>query len=74
MPARNQRLIRAASQALQEMKYELATELGINTPTDGYWGHLTTRENGSVGGAITQRLVAFAEGTLSEQKSATTIK
>lgn len=34
---------------------------GSNTSS---WGHLTSRENGSVGGEITKRLVAEAERSL----------
>lgn len=42
---------------------EFADELGTGgagSHTSG-WGHLTSRENGSVGGEITKRLVAMAE-------------
>lgn len=58
-------LIKAANQAIQSMKYETAQELGITPPENGYWGHLTTRENGAIGGSITQKLVALAEQHLS---------
>lgn len=30
----------------------------------GSWGHLTSRDNGSVGGEITKRLIAEAQKTL----------
>ncbi len=43
---------------------EFAGELGsfaAGTSTRGSWGHLTSRENGSVGGEITKRLVAQAQ-------------
>ena len=43
---------------------EFAGELGALGTGQGYgeyWGHLTSRENGSVGGEITKRLVAQAE-------------
>ncbi|USB32857.1 alpha/beta-type small acid-soluble spore protein [Paenibacillus sp. YPG26] len=42
---------------------EFAGELGSigNGHTTSSWGHLTSRENGSVGGEITKRLVAHAE-------------
>ena len=43
---------------------EFAGELGAfggGTSTGGSWGHLTSRENGSVGGEITKRLVAQAQ-------------
>jgi hypothetical protein len=43
---------------------EFAGELGsagAGSSYSGGWGHLTSRENGSVGGEITKRLVAMAE-------------
>lgn len=46
---------------------EFAGELGMTGATSGYssyWGHLTARENGSVGGEITKRLIAHAERNL----------
>lgn len=49
---------------------EFAGELGEKSSMqeiggyDGSWGHLTSRENGSVGGEITKRLIAEAQKTL----------
>lgn len=42
---------------------EFGDELGSvsNRQHLGGWGHLTSRENGSVGGEITKRLVAHAQ-------------
>lgn len=43
---------------------EFAGELGAmgtGMNSGGSWGHLTSRENGSVGGEITKRLVAKAQ-------------
>ncbi len=54
-----------ASQALQQMKYEIAQELGIQIPQDGYMGNIASRDNGSIGGHITRRLVQMAEQQLS---------
>lgn len=56
----NQPLISGASQALDQMKYEIASEFGVQLG-----GETTSRQNGSVGGEITKRLVAFAEQHLS---------
>ncbi len=41
-----------AKTALDQMKYEIANEFGVNLGADA-----TARENGSVGGEITKRLV-----------------
>ncbi len=56
----NQTLVSGASQALDQMKYEIAQEFGVNLGAD-----TTSRANGSVGGEITKRLVQFAEQQLS---------
>lgn len=54
-----------ARAALEQMKYEVAQELGIQLPQDGYYGNMTTRDMGSIGGYITRRLVQMAEQQLS---------
>lgn len=41
-----------AKQAVDRMKYEIANEFGVNLGPD-----TSSRENGSVGGEITKRLV-----------------
>lgn len=38
-----------------QMKYEVAKEMGVNLK-QGYNGDLSSRENGSVGGRITQKV------------------
>jgi len=60
---RNQKLVQGAAQALDQMKYEIASEFGVNLG-----GETPSRLNGSVGGEITKRLVAFAEQALSGQR------
>ncbi|MCL6518065.1 MAG: alpha/beta-type small acid-soluble spore protein [Alicyclobacillus sp.] len=60
MPNRNQYVTPQVGNALEQMKYEIAAEFGVNLG-----GETTSRENGSVGGEITKRLVAFAEQHLS---------
>jgi small acid-soluble spore protein A (major alpha-type SASP) len=56
---RNQLLVPGAQQAVDQMKYEIATEFGVNLGADS-----TSRSNGSVGGEITKRLVAQAQQSL----------
>lgn len=48
-----------AKQAIDQMKYEIANELGVNLGADA-----TSRANGSVGGEITKRLVKMGESQL----------
>lgn len=55
----NQLLVPGVEQALDQMKYEIAQEFGVNLGAD-----TTSRANGSVGGEITKRLVAMAESQL----------
>ncbi|OCT13139.1 spore protein [Paenibacillus pectinilyticus] len=46
---------------------EFATELGAihsSSVKEDYWGHITSRDAGAVGGRITQRLIQKAEETL----------
>ncbi len=57
-----------ASQALNQMKYEVAQELGIQIPADGYMGNIASRDNGAIGGHITRKLVQMAEQQLSGGK------
>ncbi|MCT4571449.1 alpha/beta-type small acid-soluble spore protein [Bacillus thuringiensis] len=54
--SRNELLVRGAEQALDQMKYEIAQEFGVQLGAD-----TTARANGSVGGEITKRLVAMEE-------------
>ncbi|SFE26550.1 Small, acid-soluble spore protein, alpha/beta type [Paenibacillus algorifonticola] len=61
----NQLVVSQARAALEQMKFEVAQELGIQLPQDGYYGHMTTRDMGSIGGYITRRLIQIAEQQLS---------
>ncbi|MFD0586446.1 small, acid-soluble spore protein, alpha/beta type [Paenibacillus sp. GCM10027627] len=64
----NQLLVPQATAALDQLKYEVASELGIAIPQDGYYGNITTREAGSIGGSITRRLVQIGEQSLAGTK------
>ncbi|WWB87230.1 alpha/beta-type small acid-soluble spore protein [Priestia aryabhattai] len=55
----NELLVYGAEQAIDHMKYEIASEFGVNLGAD-----TTARANGSVGGEITKRLVQLAEQQL----------
>ncbi len=63
----NTLVVPQASQALEQLKYEVAQELGIQIPQDGYYGYMATRDTGAIGGHITRRLVQIAEQTLASQ-------
>lgn len=61
----NSLLVQQAKSALEQMKYEVAQELGIQIPQDGYYGNMATRDTGAIGGHITRRLIQIAEQQLS---------
>lgn len=61
----NTLVVQGAYKALDQLKYEVASELGITPPSDGYWGTMATRDTGAIGGNITRKLVALAEQQLS---------
>jgi hypothetical protein len=63
----NNLIVSKSSGALEQLKYEIAQELGISIPQDGYQGNMTSYENGSIGGYITKRLVTIAEQQLAGQ-------
>ena len=52
----NKFVVPGAKQAIDKMKYEIASELGVNMGPDA-----SSRANGSVGGEITKRLVKMGE-------------
>lgn len=85
--ASNRKIVPECHQAIDQMKYEIAAELGLpvgqhaaqmgnvefatelgtisaGSIKEDYWGHITSRDTGAVGGAITRRLVQQAEQTL----------
>ena len=49
-----------ARDALSNMKYEIARELGVNLK-QGYNGDLTSRENGYVGGYMVKKMIGDYE-------------
>jgi hypothetical protein len=59
MSRRNKLVVPGAQQALDQMKAEIANEFGVQLGPDA-----TARQNGSVGGEITKRLVKHAQQQL----------
>jgi len=62
----NRTVVPEAKGALNQMKYEIASELGINLK-QGYNGDLPSRQAGYIGGYMTKRLVEQAERAMSSQ-------
>ncbi len=61
-----QQMVPEARGALNDMKFEIARELGVNLK-QGYNGDLSARENGYVGGYMVKRLIEQAEKQMSGQ-------
>ena len=57
----NKTAVPQAKQALNQMKLEIANELGMADYQQVDKGNLTARQNGYVGGYLTKKLVEMAE-------------
>ncbi|MGN0742196.1 MAG: alpha/beta-type small acid-soluble spore protein [Candidatus Fimadaptatus sp.] len=57
-----------ARQALNNMKQEIASELGVNLK-QGYNGDLTSREAGSIGGGMVKKMIEQQERQMSGQQN-----
>ena len=61
----NKIVVPAARQALDQMKLEIASELGMANYDSLDKGNLPSRQNGYVGGYMTKRLVEMAQQNMS---------
>jgi hypothetical protein len=52
----NRTLVPEARQALDQMKYEIASQLGVNLQQD-YNGNISARDAGRIGGNIVKKLI-----------------
>ncbi|MEG6565560.1 alpha/beta-type small acid-soluble spore protein [Thermoanaerobacterium saccharolyticum] len=61
------KVVPEAHQALDNLKYEIAKELGlpVKQGSEDYWGTLTSRDCGAVGGNMLKRMVHYAESAMS---------
>ena len=53
----NKAAVPEAKGALNRFKFEVANELGVPL-TDGYNGNLTSKQNGSVGGYMVNKMIS----------------
>ncbi len=60
----NRTMVPEAKQALNNMKFEIANELGINLK-QGYNGDMPSRQAGYIGGYMVKRLIEQAERAMS---------
>ena len=56
----NKSVVPEAREALNKFKMEAASEVGVNLK-QGYNGHLTSREAGSVGGQMVKKMIESYE-------------
>ena len=63
MSSNKSSLVPEAREALNRFKMEAANEVGVNLK-DGYNGHLTSREAGSVGGQMVKKMIESYENSL----------
>ncbi|MGI6584588.1 MAG: alpha/beta-type small acid-soluble spore protein [Gracilibacteraceae bacterium] len=64
MARNNQKVVPQAAAALDRMKFEVASEVGVNLK-EGYNGDITSRDAGRVGGTMVKRLIEQAERSMS---------
>jgi small acid-soluble spore protein A (major alpha-type SASP) len=57
-------LVPQANKVMDQLKHEVAQELGVTLPQDGYYGYMATRDTGAIGGHMVRRMVQIAEETL----------
>lgn len=53
-----------AKQLLSNMKYEVATEVGVSLK-QGYNGDIAARDAGRVGGNMVKKMIQYAESNMS---------
>jgi small acid-soluble spore protein A (major alpha-type SASP) len=57
----NKIVVPQARQALEQLKYETASELGIPNYQQAYKGDLPSKVNGSVGGGMVKKMIQAYE-------------
>ena len=63
MKNNNQINVPQAREAMDKFKMQAASEVGVNL-TNGYNGHLTSREAGSVGGQMVKKMIEAYEQSM----------
>ena len=63
----NKKLVPEAKEALDKFKMEAASEVGVNLK-EGYNGDLTSKQAGSVGGQMVNKMIMNAENAMKTNK------
>lgn len=66
--SRSRKAVPGAKDTLEQFKYEIADEIGVDVPDDGYWGEMTSKQCGAVGGMMVKKLIEMAESQLIGRK------
>ena len=66
MARNNRKVVPEAQNALERMKYETASEVGVNLK-QGYNGDIKARDAGKIGGNMVRKMIELAERQLSGQ-------
>ncbi len=61
--ASNKIVVPEAKEAMNKFKMECANEVGVNYK-QGYNGHLTSREAGSIGGQMVKKMIQSYENSM----------
>ena len=59
----NKNAVPEARQALNNMKYEIASQVGSNLQ-QGYNGNMTTKEAGQIGGQMVKKMIQSYENSM----------
>lgn len=64
--SRRTQLVPEVHKILDDMKYEIAEDLnlGVHQGSEDYWGDVTSKNCGNVGGQMVKRLISMAEESL----------
>jgi len=65
----NRAVVQSARTALDNLKYEVAAEVGVDYEAHGgYGGDIPSRQNGAVGGHMVRRMIELAEQQLASRR------
>lgn len=67
MARNNEKVVPQAENKLDNMKYETASEQGVNLKK-GYNGDIAAKDAGKVGGNMVRKMIAYAENRLKDSK------
>ncbi len=65
--SRNRKLVPEAKQALDQMKFEIAGQLGINLQ-QGYNGNISAKDAGRIGGNMVKKMIEQQQRQMSGQR------